>query len=85
MKPSSHWLNCWGAPGAPASPPPQKPSASGSALMAVCPKMAWGELRLFNLCAMPQECFLLPDHSSEIINVVFNLAHQTAGIFALAY
>lgn len=29
---------------------------------------------------MPQECFVLPDHSSEIINVVFNLAHQTAGI-----
>lgn len=39
-------------------PPPPKPRASGSPLTAVYPKLAWGELRLSNPCAMRWNFFL---------------------------
>lgn len=52
MKPNSHWPNCCRLQ---EPPPPPKPRASGSPLTAVYPKLAWGELRLSNSCAMSQE------------------------------
>lgn len=54
MKPNFHWPNCCGLQ-EPPPPPPPKPRASGSPLTAVYPKLAWGELRLSNSCAMSQD------------------------------
>lgn len=56
MKPNFHWPNCCGLQD---PPPPPKPRASGSPLTAVYPKLAWGELRLSNSCAMSQLFFPL--------------------------
>lgn len=55
MRPNSHWPNCCGLQ---EPPPPPKPRASGSPLTAVYPKLAWGELRLSNPCAMSLNFFL---------------------------